>query len=263
MSSGVISATDYFERRRLGPLAFEALVREREQARSRSHLSLDEELAIRTARVEELRRGVLWRNPGPPAPPPPAKTEPAWSRTAKKKPTYPWTVTLKRNARPGFEVHLSEGVCRSMIDSFSAAAPYRVETGGFLFGNQPLNSFGGSVCHASHPAPNAKHGSTTVSLGSEAAIRDELGLDQEYFRRVGCWHSHPTEDPTPSTADMDAWAQYLWARAGERHFEYVAIIVTPGSGGLGPEFHGWVTHGARGRFVCEPAALSDRSGYCS
>jgi proteasome lid subunit RPN8/RPN11 len=102
-----------------------------------------------------------------------------------------------------------------------------------------------------------------VSLGNEADVRNEVGLDGEYFRRLGCWHSHPNGEATPSTADMDAWAQYLWARDRQCVFEYLSIIVTPGSGGLAPEFHGWVTHGQRGRYVCQPAALSDRLGYCS
>lgn len=62
MSSGVISATDYFERLRLGPEASEALVAARSGSRPR--LPLEEELAIRSARVEELRLGV-WRKPPP------------------------------------------------------------------------------------------------------------------------------------------------------------------------------------------------------
>ena len=62
---------------------------------------------------------------------------------------------------------------------------------------------------------------------------------------------------------MDAWAQYLWARDRQCVFEYLSIIVTPGAGGLGPEFHGFVTHGRRGQYVCQPAVLSDRLGYCS
>ncbi len=41
---------------------------------------------------------------------------------------------------------------------------------------------------------------------------------------------------------------------------YPSIIVTPGSGGLGPEFHAWVTRGERGGYLCEPAMLSDGSG---
>jgi hypothetical protein len=59
---------------------------------------------------------------------------------------------------------------------------------------------------------------------------------------------------------MDAWAQYLWARDRQCVFEYLSIIVTPGAGGLGPEFHGFVTHGERGRYVCQPAVLRDRMG---
>jgi hypothetical protein len=87
-SSGVISATDYFTQLAVGPEAFAAIVR----ARNRS---LEEELAIRSARVEELRRWVVWRNPGPPAPPPPAK--PASSRHPTLDPSeeYPWSVVLR------------------------------------------------------------------------------------------------------------------------------------------------------------------------
>jgi hypothetical protein len=74
---------------------------------------------------------------------------------------------------------------------------------------------------------------------------------------------HPSRDATPSTVDMDGWAQYLWSRESEGLSAYVAVIVTPGSGGLGPEFHGWVTTGERGRYVCQPGVLTDQVGYCS
>ena len=88
---------------------------------------------------------------------------------------------------------------------------------------------------------------------------DWLAADE--LKRIACWHFHPSRGASqPSLADLNAWAAFMWrADAGC----YPSIIVTPGSGGLGPEFHGWVTHGERGRFVCQPAVVSDRFGYCS
>ena len=223
---------------------------------------------MRRRRVEELQRSVVWTKPAPAAPSPPSTTKPAWSKarptqTATKKREYPWSVALKPYVRPGFDLHLDGDVCRSIASWFREAAPYGVETGGYLFGHQPLDSSGGVVCIASGPAQNSRHGRHSVSLGSPADVRVEIGLESEHFRRLGCWHSHPSGAATPSTADMDAWAQYLWARDRQCVFDYLSIIVTPGSGGLGPEFHGWVTHGERGQYVCQPALVSDRLGYCS
>ena len=198
----------------------------------------------------------MWRKPPSPPLPPRSTTAPAWSKptqAATKKHEYPWRVALTRSRLSGFDVYLDGDVCRSIMGWVSDAAPYGVETGGYLFGQQPLSSSGGVVCIASGPAPNSKHGRHSLSLGDETHVRVELGLDHEYFRRLGCWHSHPTGDATPSAVDMDAWSQYLWAREDQRLVEYLAVIVTPGSGGLGPEFHGWVTHGERGRYVCQPA----------
>lgn len=121
MRSGVTSATDHFELKHLGPEALRRLSRRKcEHANDPVRASRwKTSFAFATSGSRSLRSGVVWRSSPP----------------AKKKPDYPWIVTLKPNVLRRFEVCLGDGVCQSMRDSFSAAAPYRVETGGFLFGN--------------------------------------------------------------------------------------------------------------------------------
>ena len=92
VSSGVISATDYFTQLAVGPEAFAAIVR----ARNRS---LEEELAIRSARVEELRRGVVWRIPG--RPPRRRRRSPhrRGTRRSTRARSTPWSVMLWTRGR--------------------------------------------------------------------------------------------------------------------------------------------------------------------
>jgi hypothetical protein len=105
-----------------------------------------------------------------------------------------------------------------------------------------------------------------VALAKEADVRRELipdWLEGPDLLRVGDWHYHPTPRTSqPSKPDVRGWASYLRRTDSAYMFGYPAIIVTPDRPS-GPTFHGWVTRRAGAdHYVCEPADVRDRMGYC-
>lgn len=128
--SQVISATDYFTQLALGRAGFEAVVRARNRA-------LEEELAIRNQRVEELRRGVVWRRPPPAAALPPATARPAWSKRPTQTATkYPWSVVFRADARPWFEICLQGDVSHRILREVGEFTGEALETGGHLWARE-------------------------------------------------------------------------------------------------------------------------------
>lgn len=294
MSSGVVSATDYFTALALGRAGFERLLRARvvgdvvipprgtvpddDLAREleirERRLEELREFAIRRQRVEELmnlpgysvwtatpirigetRRPALSRDAGSPC-----------TSTATPKRNNPWPISLRENAKPRFTIYLEGETARTILAEVADVSQEGLETGGLLFSWEHARSDETRIAYVSGAGNGSLHSPRSLLLAREEDVRAAFPdwLDGEALRRIGCWHYHPVRRASrPSRADLNAWANFLWS-ADPRSFPvYSSIIVTPGSGGLGPEFHGWVTHGTRGRYVCQPALLTDRLGYCS
>ena len=256
----VISATDYFTELALGREGFEAVVRARNS-------SLEEELAIRAARVEELRRGVVWRKP-PPAALPPSTARPAWSKrpqTATEK--HPWSIVLRSEASRAFEICLQGDTSWKILQEVSHVTGEDLETGGHLWSRERARLRSADVVYATGAGvPGQLHGRRSMKLPREADARAAMPdwLHPLDLVAVGDWHLHMSAGSgTPSQADLDSWASVLYAR-DRSLLTWASIIVAP-DGPLGPRFHGYITRrdGERGRYVCHPAALSDRLGYCS
>jgi hypothetical protein len=103
---------------------------------ARAAADLERELATRSARVEELRRGVVWRKPAPVAPPPPT-TKPAWSKRPTQTATkYPWSVVFRSDARPWFEICLQGDVPYWILREAREFIGEDLETGGHLWSRE-------------------------------------------------------------------------------------------------------------------------------
>lgn len=253
----VVSSTDEMEARRLGPVGLLAV-------QTLKQRTLDEELAIRQRRIEELEVG------GP---------TPEWVQrlqaefrdrnqnprvvvggevvSAGKERSSGHRIDFRPDARADFEIRLLGTTADRIRAEINDAAPFGVESGGYLYAHQPNRYFETDVCLVTGPGPSSRQGRDSLRLSPPHEIEDEFPdwLPAENFVRVGDFHSHPQGTPTPSRPDMEGWATILKRR---RHSTYVAVIVTPSPGdGSGPRFHGWVgrmdTYGTS--FVVEPARI--------
>jgi hypothetical protein len=222
MSSGVVSATDYFERLRLGPERFSALVRSR--SRSMSRMSFEDELAVRDARVAELQRGVMWRRPTTPAAPPPRKPKPAWSATSPgTKAKYPWSVVLRPQATRRFDICLQGDASWQILRDVRHVMGEDIETGGHLWARERARSCSADIVYASGAGvPGQLHGHRSMKLPREDAARTAMPdfVHPDEMLAVGDWHLHPGGDATPSRADIDSWASVLYSRERSRLFEW-------------------------------------------
>ena len=208
------------------------------------------EFEERRRRITEIRR-----------PPPPPSPAPRLRKASK----FPWGVVLRTDASPRYTINLSGSVARSILAEVALVAPERLETGGMLFAWESVRTLDAHVVWASGAGNGSRHGSRSLLFATERDTRAAFPdwLHGENLKRVGDWHYHPVAGASwPCRADMNVWASYLWK--DDRVFAYPTIIVCPGGAG-GPRFHGWLTRrdGERGRYVCEPALLSDLMGYCS
>ncbi len=296
--SGVVSATDHFTELALGRAGFLRLVRSRAIETHSPHgerpsVDLEAELDIRGRRLAELREFAVRRRrveelmglPGyttssaTPTPTPSAHpasvarspcTRPEHASrpcsTVRSQASDPWTVALRVNARPRFTIHLDGDTARQILAEVGAAAPDGVETGGYLFARFPADDSDVRVVYTTGAGAGSRHGRRSMALAAEADVRRELipdWLDGDDLLRVGDWHYHPTSGASrPSKPDVRAWASYLRRDDRRYTFAYPAIIAIPG-GASGPSLQGWVTRSARtGHYVCEPANVLDRLGYC-
>ena len=178
MSSGVISITDAMYERMLGREASDELVRAKARSRPRQPLPLEQELAIRAARVEELQRGAHspvgeWPNVGrwtkPRPTPPRSTTTPAWSKPRPSQPReeYPWSVTLHKRATRPFRINLLGDVSRHMLAEMADAMPDGLETGGLLLSwSRPSGTSRKEIVYASGAA---SRGSSRATLDDAPA----------------------------------------------------------------------------------------------
>jgi hypothetical protein len=169
------------------------------------------------------------------------------------------TIDFRPHARADFEIRLLGQTSDDIRYQVDAAAPYRVESGGYLYSRCTNRHFSSLVCLVTGPGHSSKHGRHSLRLSPahevEALFPD--WMPAENFVRVGDFHSHPNGTPTPNRDDMQAWASVLRRR---RHSTYVGVIVTPSPGdGSGPQLHGWVTRmdSTGKRFVVEPARVEE------
>lgn len=84
-------------------------------------------------------------------------------------------------------------------------------------------------------------GAVAFSSGLRVEIEADFDdcLVQARLVRVGDWHSHPSDDPDPSDADLRAWSRHS---DDADVLPYVGVVVTPGElGWTMSRFYGWVT----------------------
>ena len=176
--------------------------------------------------------------------------------SAGNEPSSDRSIDFRPNAPAQFEIRLAGQTSDHIRAEVNDVAPYGVETGGYLYGHEPSRYFSSEVCLVSGPGPTSRHGRDSLRLSHPLEVEAEFPdwLPAENFVRVGDFHSHPTGTPTPSRADLEAWAAGL---RRQRRSTYVSIIVTPSRDGYESELHGWVTHmdSYGKRFVVEPARI--------
>ena len=183
--------------------------------------ALDHELGIRRRRLEEL--GAASDGPA------------EWVRRIRDPDKPPraersFDVAHDVDLRPdraahygAFDLTLGSEAREAIRSEIGAASPLKVETGGFLFAHQ-RRLFFADICHASGPAPNSRHGRTSVMVG-EVCVPAEFGeFTQRADLAIGCWHSQPWGDGEPSRADLNVWRTRLEASGWD---QYIGVIATP------------------------------------
>lgn len=170
-------------------------------------------------------------------------------------------VDFRPHARAQYEVHLESAGLRVIEDELRLMSRYRVETGGLLLSFNPNRVMSSRVIHATGPAPNAKHGRDSVTLGRSSDIEASLPelMQRANFVTVGLWHSHPGDDGRPSRTDMETWAHELKRSGRSRYVGLIATRDTEGHGWMFPKFSAWVcrTDGPGRRYVVEPARICE------
>jgi Prokaryotic homologs of the JAB domain len=166
-----------------------------------------------------------------------------------------------RESGSGFRIQFSGGVCAAIEHEVVSAIwefdSREVETGGWLYGLYPADDDWVAVIHASGPGQNGSHGRGWTRLSDPSQVEADFSDSLARARpvRVGDWHSHPNDDPTPSDADLRIWGRHS-DEAGV--LPYVALIAMPGEdvGWMVPQFAGWVIReDENGALVCEPAKV--------
>jgi proteasome lid subunit RPN8/RPN11 len=164
----------------------------------------------------------------------------------------------------GFRIELSGGVCASIAREVAAAIwefdSRETESCGWLFALYPANDDWVAVIHASGPGQNGSHGAGWTRLSDPSLVEADFSdaLTRARPVRVGDWHSHPNDDPTPSDADLRIWGRHS-DEAGV--LPYAGVIAMPGEdvGWMAPQFVGWVIReDDNGVLVCEPAVVEER-----
>ncbi len=242
--SSYISITDDVVEQQYGSLAL-ALEIQR-LCKQRADDGPEAELRTRQRRVQEFTTSEL----GPFGLLPVSKPKPSSSDRP--------SIDFRPDVRPRYEVELSAGAFDRMRLDLVDAAPHRVETGGYLFGHcRPRYSYA-SICLASGPGPDSRHGPHRVHMNHvgviEAAFPD--WLERSELRISGDWHSHPGGSPHPSEPDQRGWADLLRETGWPR---YVGVIATRGELGWSwTQFHAWHVYrdGSRGVVVIEPAKIN-------
>jgi hypothetical protein len=158
----VVSITDEMTARRLGPYGLLA-VKVLEQRRVDQEL--EREFAVRRRRRDELQPASVTDGPTP-----------EWVRRIRDrdadKPTRPESSDIAPDVdfRPDREAHfghfdliLGSEAREAIRLELGAASQLEVETGGFLFAHQ-RRLFFADICKASGPAPNSRHGRTSVMV---------------------------------------------------------------------------------------------------
>jgi hypothetical protein len=130
--------------------------------------------------------------------------------------------------------------CRRMLVACRSEPIH--ETGGWLLAHPGSLD---SIVAATPPGSDAEHQRFSMRLGSERleAVRSLA----PHMVPVGSWHLHPTDDPTPSPEDREAWA--AWRKLDGVPF-HVGLIVTRGET-ADPQLDAWITT----EHFCEPLAL--------
>jgi hypothetical protein len=230
---------------------------------ARERMELQQELEVRRVRIEQLRLWDELRMRHDRIKELRARTR---STTARAKADDRWTVTLRVNAPPRFTIHLDGETVQQIREEVAVISHDQLETGGYLFARLPADESDVRVIYTTGAGAGSRHGRRIVALAKEADVRRELipdWLEGPDLLRVGDWHYHPTPRTSqPSKPDVRGWASYLRRNDSAYMFGYPAIIVTPDRPS-GPTFHGWVTRRAGAdHYVCEPADVRDRMGYC-
>lgn len=107
---------------------------------------------------------------------------------------------------PRLRVRLTAATRAKIGEVVRHAAPYRVETGGWLYSPYRPRARGVEIVHATDSGPNGKHTRHSVKLSSEEEVDSEfsdvlLRAIDNGMRRVGDFHSHPSGSPEPSARD--------------------------------------------------------------
>jgi proteasome lid subunit RPN8/RPN11 len=147
-----------------------------------------------------------------------------------------------------FELRISSGARRTIVETLRAVAGHRLETGGYLYSFNRPRYRGVVVDRASDPGPDSRLRANGVFLSDPERVESEWGeigqraLDNG-LRPIGDFHSHPAGSTEPSDDDRKAWARALL----DHHLTYyVGLICTRGSDALGwdlPALHPWVARG--------------------
>ena len=253
MSPSYISLTDHMAE--LTAQQYPGLALVEFLTRSRKERTLEEELAIRERRIEELNRD----RPAPVNPSPP--DEPVSS--TKDEPI----IDFRPNARPRHTVRFDgsgqplDQTVTVIRDFLRTAGPVNVETGGFLWAAETPRGRIMTVTRVSGPAPNSKHEPKSVILGRPGDV--QRGALRADLVPVGDWHSHPgSTNGWPSDTDQRSWVSAL--RASPRSPFYAAVIAyrrTPMDPWGRAQLAAWAVYreSATGRYVCEPARLDRKA----
>jgi hypothetical protein len=189
----VVSTTDYWTQRSLGPvgvLAVQALERR----------ALDQELEASRPElqwVKDVRRRIEENKPNPRvivggevvSPGKPAPTE-----------LRGHSVDYRPDWLANFDLTLGHAARDAIVEELRDVSRFKIETGGLLFAHQRRRFFA-DVVKASGPAPNSKHTRTSVEIGSVANVRAEFGefAARADLKNIGCWHSHPWTEEFSNT----------------------------------------------------------------
>lgn len=140
-----------------------------------------------------------------------------------------------------YSVGFKDGVLLR-IKGLAAQSRDGLETGGLLLGHGPDLGDHIQVVEAGDPGPTAQREPAFFlrDLG-HAQVLAERAWERENAIWVGEWHTHLTDNPTPSLADLSTYAGLLQSTGLE--FEvFLSLIVTPhsDSGWQEPQIWPWV-----------------------
>jgi len=166
-------------------------------------------------------------------------------------------ITLRRYVASPFRVELAHGVRGAIVEEVltfaSELSMFSTETAGSLLGvREPRRIEVGFVVPADAGA-RREYASVTFSGARARSLEHALAKQGRRERLLGCFHSHASDDGSPSRCDLEDMRRQAERFGGPA----LELIVTPSSGCWAfPHLHAWVLReSALGGYVCEPAKL--------